>query len=293
MVKRNMILSLAAAALVMTGCEKLDVTGMFVRKVTDVRIRVEQSLEYNGQHGCPTVTVPKDDYRFYVCADIHADAYPVRFAEMVRRENADTLSHFYLVLGDIVWTKENMAHYPDIMPIEPGTHVGDDTGYAIVGNHDLFYNNWEDWRAMFHRSTYYITVRTPHYSDLFIMLDSGSGSLGDNQMKWLKTVLKDMRPNYRHCVVCLHNNLFRTDHSQLPSSNLPLEETYHLIRLFSDNHVNLVLQGHDHYRSIVDFEDVLYIVLDDLKDNTSNASYLTVDVSSSIGYEFVSMGDYK
>ena len=293
MVRRNVILLLGMATLLTASCDKLDVSGMFIRKVTDVRIRVQQSLEYNEQNGCPSVSVPQDDYRFYVCADIHAESYPVRFAEMVRRENADTLSNFYLVLGDIVWTRENMSHYPEIMPLEPGTHIGEDPGYAIVGNHDLFYNNWENWRNMFHSSTYYITVNTPNYKDLIIMLDSGSGTLGDSQMNWLKSVLKDIRPGCRHCVVCLHNNLFRTDHSQLPSSNLPLEETYALMRLFSDNNVGLVLQGHDHYRSIVDFENVLYIVLDDLKDKSSNASFITVDVTSSIGYNFVSMGDYK
>lgn len=291
MVKTNKILLIAAATLLMTGCEKLDIAGMFLHKGTDVRIRVQQSLEYNAGHGCPSVTVPNDDYRFYVCADIHAEEFPTRFSEMVRRENADTLSYFYLVLGDLIWTQEHMSHFPEIMPIEPGTHVGEDAGFVIVGNHDLFYDNWDNWRAMFHTSTYYIEVHTPHYNDLFIMLDSGSGSLGDNQTNWLKRILKEMRPDYRHCIVCLHNNLFRTDHSQLPSSNLPLEETYALMRLFADNNVDLVLQGHDHYRSIVDFEDVLYIDLDDLKDNTPQASYLTVDISSIIGYDFVRMGE--
>ena len=291
MVKTNKILLIAAATLLMTGCEKLDIAGMFLHKGTDVRIRVQQSLEYNAGHGCPSVTVPNDDYRFYVCADIHAEEFPTRFSEMVRRENADTLSYFYLVLGDLIWTQEHMSHFPEIMPIEPGTHVGEDAGFVIVGNHDLFYDNWDNWRAMFHTSTYYIEVHTPHYNDLFIMLDSGSGSLGDNQTNWLKRILKEMRPDYRHCIVCLHNNLFRTDHSQLPSSNLPLEETYALMRLFADNNVDLVLQGHDHYRSIVDFEDVLYIDLDDLKDTTPQASYLTVDISSIIGYDFVRMGE--
>ena len=286
-------LLLAAATILMASCEKLDVAGMFFYKVTDVRFRVDSSLAYNDRHGYPIVSTPKDDYHFYVCADIHAEAYPVRFAEMVRRENADTLSYFYLVLGDLVWTQENLSHFPEIMPLEPGTHDGDDPGFVIVGNHDLFYNNWNTWRNMFHTSTYYITVNTPNYQDLIIMLDSGSGTLGDNQMKWLKSILKDMRPNYRHCIICMHHNIFRTDHSQLPSSNLPLEETYALMRLFSDNNVEFVLAGHDHYRSIVDFEDVLYVTLDDLKDNTSHASYMIIEVSTTLGYKFVGMGDYK
>ena len=288
---RNKLLLLAAGTLLMTGCEKLDIAGMFLHKGTDVRIRVQQSLEYNTEHGCPSVTVPNDDYRFYVCADIHAEGYPTRFAEMVRRENADTLSYFYLVLGDLIWTQEHMSHFSEIMPVKPGTHVGEDTGFVIVGNHDLFYDNWDNWRAMFNTSTYYIEVHTPHYNDLFIMLDSGSGSLGDNQTDWLKEILTDKRPNYRHCIVCLHNHLFRTDHSQLPSSNLPLEETYALMRLMADNNVNLVLQGHDHFRSIVDFEGVMYIDLDDIQDNSPQASYLIVDISSTIGYDFVRLGE--
>lgn len=290
MVKQPLIL-VVLATLLLSGCDKLDVAGMFYFKCPDVRTRFKQSMEFNDQHGYPTVAIPYDDYRVYVAADVHTDGYPANFAEMIRRCNADSLSRFYLVLGDIVSSKDNLALLPDIMPITPGTHPGEDTAFVIPGNHDNYFDVWEAWIAMFHRSAYYVTAQTPHHRDLYIMLDVCSGTLGDTQMAWLRDVLATVRPGCRHCVVCFHNNLFRTDHSQIPSSNLPLEETYALLRLLSDNSVYACLSGHDHFRGINEFEGVTYITLDDIKDDSPHASYLTLDMGATTDHTFVRLGE--
>ena len=62
MVRYNLIL-VALATLLLPGCDKLDMAGMFYFKCTDVRTRFNQSMEYNRQHGYPTVSIPYDDYR--------------------------------------------------------------------------------------------------------------------------------------------------------------------------------------------------------------------------------------
>ena len=290
MVRYNLIL-VALATLLLPGCDKLDMAGMFYFKCTDVRTRFNQSMEYNRQHGYPTVSIPYDDDRVYVSSDVHTDGHPDNFVEMIRRCNADRLSRFYLVLGDIVSSKDNLKLLPDIMPLTPGTHPGEDTVFAIPGNHDNYFDIWEAWLAMFHRSVYYVTALTPNYRDLYIMLDVCSGTIGDSQMAWLRDVLENVRPSCRHCVVCFHNNLFRTDHSQLPSSNLPLEETYALMRLLADNNVYACLNGHDHFRDVTEFEGVTYISLDDIKDDSPHASYLTLDMGATTDHTFVRLGE--
>ena len=289
MVRKPVIL-VALATLLLAGCDELDIAGMFSTKCTNVRERFQQSMDYNSQHGYPTVALPRDDYRVYVCSDIHADGQARNLAEMIRRCNGDTLSRFYLLLGDLVNTTDDYSIFPSLLPLTPGSHPGEDTVFTIPGNHDNYFDRWPLWLDMFHRSVFYITAQTPHYRDLYIMLDICSGTVGSSQLEWLREVLEEVRPSCRHCVVCMHNNIFRTDHSQMPSSNLPLEETYALLRLFADSHVDLCLQGHDHYRSVETFEDVTYIDLDDIKDDSPHASYLTLDMGTDAEYAFVRLG---
>ena len=159
---------------------------------------------------------------------------------------------------------------------------------AIVGNHDLFFGQWEDYKRYFGSSTYCFTVATPNYRDLYVMLDSGGGCHGRRQIEWLREVLKH-RGQYRYCVVCSHVNLFRTDLSQFISGNLPLEETYDLMRLLSDSHVDLYMQGHDHHREELAYEGVHYVSLDCLKDNADNASWLMLQAGNRLTWDYMEL----
>lgn len=53
-------------------------------------------------------------------------------------------------------------------------------------------------------------VNTSEASDLFICLDSGSGTLGEKQLAWLREILEKKRANSQNCFVVTHNNFFRT-----------------------------------------------------------------------------------
>ncbi len=274
MVKKMMI-SLWAVVL-LTGCEKLDLTGLVAPASAEADQRVHESLDINAREGVRNFNVSADTYRFYACADVHTEVYPYRYAEVLRRQEADSAALFGLLLGDISNRKGAIHSIADVV-----------AGFskpvmALVGNHDLFFDQWGDFKNRFGSSTYYFTVTTPHYRDLYIMLDSGGGCHGQTQMKWLRDVLKD-REKYRHCVVCSHVNIFRTDLSQFVSGNLPLEETYELMDLLSANHVDLYLQGHDHHRKETVYGGVRYMILDCLKDAASYVSYFVFDVSDGFG----------
>ena len=279
MVKRLLILLCLAAA----SCDKLEVTHMFIPLSQDVNKRVEESLVWNAAAGVTTLTVPRDNYRWYVCSDIHVDQNrPARFAEMVSREKADEDAFFYQMLGDILFGKEHLDWVSDIM-----ADPSNDPGFAIVGNHDLFYEGWETWKAAFHSSTYYYYVETPQFRDIYIMLDSANGTLGEKQLAWLEDVLETKRDGCRHCFVSVHTNILRTDTSQFPSTNFTLEETYRLLDILTGANVDMVFSGHDHVRDISVFGGVYFITLDSIKDDASNASYMTVDVGQTIGYSFI------
>lgn len=281
MVRR--VLFILAAALCIS-CGKLEIKNMLFPYAEDVNIRVTESLAWNDGTEVTTITVPADSYRFYACADIHIEeSRPANFSEMVAKSKADEKSAFYLVLGDLLFGKDHMEWVAEIMEEE-----GNDPGFIIAGNHDIFYGGWEQWLDLFRSSTYYFFVKTPSANDIYIMLDSANGTLGEKQLAWLEDVLENRRPGCRHCIVGVHTNMFRTDASQFPSTNFTLEETYRLTSLFSKNSVNLVLSGHDHVRDVSAYGGVTYITLDQIKDGTSNASYMTFDIGQGIDYQFVS-----
>ena len=63
--------------------------------------------------------------------------------------------------------------------------------FLIPGNHDLYFNGWEEFYTRFGSSTYFFTIRTTTATDLFICLDSGGGTLGNLQLDWLKEMLEN------------------------------------------------------------------------------------------------------
>jgi len=160
--------------------------------------------------------------------------------------------------------------------------------FLLVGNHDLYFDGWKIFYNYFGSSTYYFTVQTPTNNDLYICLDSGSGTLGSKQLSWLKNVLSSKRANYRNCVVFSHVNFFRNRHKG--STNPPIEELYVLLDLFNQYKVNMVISGHDHIRFINNFGCTTYITTDGLLDSNPNASFLKLKVDNeNLNYEYVKL----
>ena len=276
-----MVKRLILVALLAVSCGRLEIQNMLYPLVPDVNDRVSSSLEWNENHPPVTLSAPSD-YRFYACSDIHIiDDRPVRFQSMVDVAADDPKCAFYLCLGDLLFGKGHMDWISEIMSSSSAT------GFTLVGNHDLLFGLWDYWKDTFHRSTYYFFVETPSGKDLYVMLDSASGTLGEKQSAWLEKLLADERPSCRHCIVSVHTNILRTDASQFPSTNFTREETWYLLDLMSRSRADLMIAGHDHVRDVSSFGGVTYITLDNLKDYSSNASYLAVDVGEGLEYEFI------
>ena len=106
------------------------------------------------------------------------------------------------------------------------------------------------------------------------------GSLGKKQMDWLYQILEEKRSQYRHCIVMTHTNFFDREMSQFPSGNFSIEETAMLTDLFTRNNVNLVISGHDHTNENLIFNNVTYLVLDDIQDLDHEPTYFIVDVTN-------------
>ena len=120
-------------------------------------------------------------------------------------------------------------------------------------------------------------------------MDTGNGTLGGKQLKWLRTILESKRTNYRHCIVYTHTNLFKEEESQFPTSNMTLEETFEITELMSKHHVNLFLQGHDHNREVLRYKDVLYIIVDAMLDDSKAPFYMIATCGETIDYKFIAL----
>lgn len=283
MVKKT-LLGLAAVVL-LTACTKLDLTGLVMPASTEADQRVKQSLGMGLKNSPANIVATTDNYRLYVCSDVHTEEFPRRYNEFLRRQRADSTALFALQLGDLSNRQGALYNAAKTMRYDSIRDRHDTPVYSIVGNHDLFFNQWDDFKQLFGASTYVFTVTTPHYRDLYIMLDSGGGCHGRTQMNWLRGILAN-RDSYRHCIVGSHVNIFRTDMSQFVSGNLPLEETYELMDLLASHHVDLYLQGHDHHRCETLYGGVHYITLDCLKDGADYASYMVIDAGDGLAWNF-------
>ena len=157
--------------------------------------------------------------------------------------------------------------------------------FSLIGNHDLYFSGWNEFYRLLGASVYWFEVKSGTTCDLFIALDSASGTLGKKQMKWLRELLTVERGRYRHCVVLTHTNLFYTDNSQTGSGNMTMEETAILTNLFSKKRVTLCLQGHDHYREDLTFGGVRYTIVGTIRDDFEKPEFLTILVSKN-GVEY-------
>ena len=129
------------------------------------------------------------------------------------------------------------------------------------------------------------------FRDLYVALDSSSGTLGVKQREWLENLLAlKSKEDFRNIIVFTHTHFFKKDSSQGHTSNFNLEETYDLADLFARYGVDLVLQGHSHSRDITVFKGVTYLRLDAIEDHYPNAFYTIITVGDDFRYDFIKVG---
>lgn len=257
-------IEIACMMLFIAGCDVYDFPGMIWAESPTVNERVAESLAFNDRYDVQVIDSDSEDYRVFVATDAHVDADGSwalkKFAEQWRAEGMPLM----LYLGDMIRTKGSMSVFMD--QIAPPTSSALAPFHSTAGNHDLYFGQWSEWKSIFNTSTYYFYVRTPMgRMDLYICLDSGSGTIGSLQRDWLEKVLKANAAHCRHVIVFTHTHFFKKDGSQGHTSNYTLEETYDLTSLFASYGVELVLTGHDHYREDTMFKGVRYLIIDALE----------------------------
>jgi predicted phosphodiesterase len=264
-----------------TSCEDLDISGMF-RSYDLVNERFEQSMEWNAGHPYREIQIPVDDYTILSMGDSHVG--PTKNLDTFFRDANTKNAAAVVLVGDLTTGQAEdyeifQQHVPDPDSL---------TSFYLVGNHDLYFNGWNQFFPRFGSSVYYFTVKTGVDSDLFICLDTGGGTLGKKQLDWLKDILQNVRPDYRNCLVFTHNNFFRFRHTS--STNPQMEEIRVLINLFTKNKVDMVVMAHDHIHDVQLYGNTIYITMDALKDDLKNPGYFQIEIKNGqIEYRFINL----
>ncbi len=268
---------------VLVACYETDFSGFFLRDQS-VNQRFDQSMEWNAKNPYREITVSADTYRIFTIGDSHVGGTVnlERFFAFAQSENPAAI----VMAGDM--TTGRKADYMTFDEVLPDQDLL--PWFMLVGNHELYFGGWEHFHDLFGASVYLFAVKTPAATDLYICLDTGSGTLGSKQLKWLRETLENKRDDFRHCVVFTHNNLFRIPRTI--TANPPVEELHVLMDLFARYRVDYVITGHVHKREVFRFGNTTYIVLDALKDGLSHASYLDLVIKGEhTDFSFVKLDD--
>lgn len=289
-------------ALLFASCEKgnLDMLGMVYTLAEGSDERFADSEAYNYTTEPMTIRVPEESYRIYVTTDNHIDFTANNLDDFVKAYKQDAAAApFVLALGDLI---NAVDHYPfmyehlsQVWTMAP-QHSAErpDTCFVTLGNHDMYYDQWKVFREYFPSSTYWFEVETPSCKDLYIALDSGSGTVGYKQKNWLTKLLRrKSQEGYRHIFLYTHTHFFKKDNSQGHTSCMALEETYELAAILAKYDVELVLQGHSHHRDITRFKGIDFLRLDAMEDHYYNAFYTILTVGDTYRWEFVPVGPQK
>ena len=292
-----LIIYVASIVIFATGCNRLDVAGMVINR-SDTEERVADWLDYNAQNGEPVIENAPDEYHVYSCSDSHYSERDSivpqgendRLYKYITAERNDPKAVFAIHAGDMVNESGEagfrMTH--DALVYDSVNQAKNDPCFLVIGNHDVYFDCAPFFKQYFHTSTYTVTVKTVGgFQDLFIFLDSGNGTHGKRQLKWLEEKLSH-REDYRHCFVVSHNWLFRTsyNYTTTPAANLPQDEQCAFMDLMSNNNVELVIMGHFHMREQRQFGGVQYVMTDNLNEDKETPSYLVVTVGEKVRYAY-------
>ena len=186
-----MVRVLLLAIVLLSSCDTFDMRGFVAPTGDVVDNRFEQSMSLNG--GKAVATIEADEtYTFYVCTDPHIDDTYINMREFSTRLRNSSTARFGIMLGDCIDRRNVLPSYIEAIEYVEGLQTANLPIFSLIGNHELYFDGWEDYVELLGASVYWFEVKFDTGRDLFISLDSASGTLGKKQMKWLMHALNVM-----------------------------------------------------------------------------------------------------
>ncbi|WPR71973.1 metallophosphoesterase family protein [Flavobacterium sp. NG2] len=185
----------------------------------------------------------KTAFSFYALGDIGAEEKSSFASEPASRiKELEKKPDFGLGLGDIVYPKGESKNYDNHL-FKPFQEVFKNTPfYPVTGNHDWLSDPEKNFEKEWHLPGNEHYYSYTYSNTLFIGLDSSNGNFYkvEEQISWLKNTLEVNKNKYDWIIVYLHHNgkscTYKEDYEHVKA----------LYKIFANNGVDLVLNGHAH-----------------------------------------------
>ncbi len=276
---KERFLLLTAIPMILASCE----SGVDFSVPASADQRFEESRACGAKKSSDEITVQIDDYSILFMADSHAGT--THNLDSVFSIAAVTGASAVCIAGDLTSGDDtDYKAFAGALPVKDVIPT-----FVTPGNHDLWSDaGWNAFFNLFGPSSYYFTVRTPDATDMYISIDSGSGTLGSAQLAWLEDILQNQRTDCRRCIIFTHNDFLRVRHSEI--SNPPVEELTVLIDMFTRYQVDVLIAGHDHIPSEELFGITDYVIVGSVSDNDEDPNYFKLRVENgNLLNEFVNL----
>ena len=269
--------------LILSSCNLGVDFGGFFSSYSDPDSRFDEKDELSMHSDPQTLqTIPlingKLSYSFSIISDIHVKDNKAVHLEQFVQDLLIPEDRFILDCGDSSQsgTADQLETYKTIL------NISGLPWFAAIGNHDLYFEGWKNYREIIGRSIYSFQVGSPGYpGSLFaIVLDSANGTLGGKQLNWLKETLEMQKGLWDHLIVMTHSQFFSTGLNSVVQFT-DTDEIYALMYLFRTYGVDYVFMGHNHKWDKRTINGVNYISLDPLIKGNSEDSYIRVSVEGS------------
>jgi 3',5'-cyclic AMP phosphodiesterase CpdA len=215
-----------------------------------------------------------ENFSFIVLSDTHITKTNSNGLERLAEIIAENGDSFVVITGDITQSGKQ-AELESFIQIANSFNV---PCYPIIGNHDVYFGNWDVWNKMIGSTLYRVDLGTA----TLIMLDSANASFGNEQLNWLESQLRTTEKN---TFVFTHANLFTSGGGELQQFS-DIRERARLMSLLNGK-CTAFFSGHSHEYITKNTEGTSYLTL---KDFINDGAYCRVTVSpNGVTYEIKSL----
>ena len=258
-------------AVVFLNCCTVDLLGLFGS--TDLNERLAERNNFNFLGDNDRTLSLGSEYSFIVVADTHIENGNAHGLDGIKSviDNSGGSIKFVVVAGDITQfgSAQDIQLFKDIA-VSFGVPC-----YPVIGNHDVYFGNWPEWKNMIGSTNYRINGG----GLTLLIMDSANAFFGNDQLNWLE---RELESASGRVFVFSHANLFVNNLTEIQQ----FTDTRERARVISilRNKCDIMFMGHSHARSINEAGNVLYIGIEDF---IGTKTYCIVTVNSSgISYEF-------
>ena len=220
----------------------------FLYRSNSIEKRIEplQKIEFADESLKNTIT--NDDYSFIVISDTH-------FGSKVQKNTQDFFNKindlpekplFCFSLGDMTETGSEEYYKDYLDKIENPLNNMNIKVFNIVGNHDLYNDGYECFKKYSYPFNSFYYFETGAFD--FYFIDTGSGTLGNNQFNQLEQSLKSKN---KYKIIFSHYAIYADDDFYFILQDT--DERNRLINLCATTNVKYFVDGHVHTSNYSDY----------------------------------------